>query len=452
MKKKIQRWFLIAFLLGLGSFILWRSVLAYQVHGKLAALREADLPISGVELTEKLSPLPDEENGTLVLEEAFLLKQNFPDGRSNEVDQVLSLHRTNLWSDAQRSLARDYVVLNQVALDRAVEGLKFPRFRFVTDYSRGFDTLLPHLKELKPLAHLFSVRARLHAEAAAPSQSARDIQFIVHLAQTLDEEPLLISLMVRAAILQIAVKTTESTLAHGPMEPATLETLKTAFHTVEPDDLLAQALSGEMTLSIPMFRMSRAEINATAARDEQGNTVERPPIKYDGKPNPFLWLSGFMERDLNFFLATMTKGVQLTTNDYPAALQLVTHFETSGIKGRERFCFLSSMLLPALGKAAERTASVHAYLRLAETALAIEQFHLVNQRRPADLRELVPTFLDAVPVDPFDGQPLRYRQTERGYVLYSVDRDRRDDGGRERPARTKSSDKTPYDLTFIVER
>jgi hypothetical protein len=108
MKKKIQRWLLITFLLGLGSFVLWRSVLAYQVHRKLAARRVAGLPLSGVELTEKLPPLPDPENGTFVLEEAFLLKQNFPDARSNEVEQVRSLHRTNQWTDAERSLARDY--------------------------------------------------------------------------------------------------------------------------------------------------------------------------------------------------------------------------------------------------------------------------------------------------------------------------------------------------------
>jgi hypothetical protein len=330
--------------------------------------------------------------------------------------------------------------------------LKFPRFRFVTDYSAGFETQLPHLKELKSLAQLFSVRARLQAEAAAPAESARDIQSILHLARTLDEEPVLISLLVRASILQVAVKTTEATLAHGPMEAATLETWNTAFRAVEPDDLLAQALTGEMTLSIPVFRMSRAELNAISAQDEPGNTLERPPLKLAGKPNPFLWLSGFLERDLNFFLATMTQGVQLATNDYPAALDLDAHFESSARNGGNRLYVYSSLFLPALGKSAGKTASVHAYLRLAETALAIEQFRLANQRWPANLRELTPTFLAAAPADPFDGQPLRYRQNERGYVLYSVDRDRQDDGGRERPARTKYSDKTPYDLTFIVER
>jgi len=33
-----------------------------------------------------------------------------------------------------------------------------------------------------------------------------------------------------------------------------------------------------------------------------------------------------------------------------------------------------------------------------------------------------------VPLDPFDGA-LRYRRLERGYLIYSVDVDGRDDGG-----------------------
>jgi hypothetical protein len=40
----------------------------------------------------------------------------------------------------------------------------------------------------------------------------------------------------------------------------------------------------------------------------------------------------------------------------------------------------------------------------------------------------------------------------RNYVVYSVGADGHDDGGREKPADWKSSDKTPYDITFTVER
>jgi hypothetical protein len=41
----------------------------------------------------------------------------------------------------------------------------------------------------------------------------------------------------------------------------------------------------------------------------------------------------------------------------------------------------------------------------------------------------VPALLDRVPKDPFDGQPIRYCKLDKGYVVYSVGEDRKDDKG-----------------------
>ena len=91
-------------------------------------------------------------------------------------------------------------------------------------------------------------------------------------------------------------------------------------------------------------------------------------------------------------------------------------------------------------------------MEIAATALAIECFRHDQGQLPGDLTELVPQYFKAVPTDPFDGGPLRYRHLPKGYVVYSVGADGHDDGGREEPARKKNSDKSSYDLTFTVER
>ncbi|MEI2727116.1 MAG: hypothetical protein V9H26_27560 [Verrucomicrobiota bacterium] len=71
---------------------------------------------------------------------------------------------------------------------------------------------------------------------------------------------------------------------------------------------------------------------------------------------------------------------------------------------------------------------------------------------PENLADLTPAFLAVVPADPFTGEPLRYRRTDKGFVIYSVDRDGLDNGGLEKPLKAKFSDPTNYDLTFTVER
>jgi hypothetical protein len=71
-----------------------------------------------------------------------------------------------------------------------------------------------------------------------------------------------------------------------------------------------------------------------------------------------------------------------------------------------------------------------AYRRTAIAVLAVERFRRAHAGAlPASLDALVPDYLSSVPQDPFDGKPLKYRPSADGYVVYSVDVNRADDGG-----------------------
>jgi hypothetical protein len=70
-----------------------------------------------------------------------------------------------------------------------------------------------------------------------------------------------------------------------------------------------------------------------------------------------------------------------------------------------------------------------ALLRLLQADLAIRLFLHQHGQLPEQLDEVVPEYLDSVPVDPFSGQPLIYRRTDDEFVLYSVGADGTDDGG-----------------------
>lgn len=58
---------------------------------------------------------------------------------------------------------------------------------------------------------------------------------------------------------------------------------------------------------------------------------------------------------------------------------------------------------------------------ITSVALQIELFRQQEQKYPESLEQLVPRFLAQVPVDPFNGRPLRYlREGEDGAIVYSV--------------------------------
>jgi type II secretory pathway pseudopilin PulG len=112
---------------------------------------------------------------------------------------------------------------------------------------------------------------------------------------------------------------------------------------------------------------------------------------------------------------------------------------------------LSRMLLPALDKVVIKAGRCDAKIRAAQAALAVERYRLANDKLPTQLSDLVPGFLPAVPSDPFDGKPLRYKTLAKGYVVYSVGDDREDNGGAEKDSKGVSY--VPgTDITFTVER
>jgi len=86
------------------------------------------------------------------------------------------------------------------------------------------------------------------------------------------------------------------------------------------------------------------------------------------------------------------------------------------------------------------------YLRAAQVALAVERFRLATGGLPDSLGQLVPAYLEAVPKDPFDGEPLRYRTLAPGFVVYSVGEDGKDDEGRDQGGSGSR------DVAFRVER
>ncbi len=78
---------------------------------------------------------------------------------------------------------------------------------------------------------------------------------------------------------------------------------------------------------------------------------------------------------------------------------------------------------------ARNIANADVRARCAVVALAIERYRLSTGRPPGALFDLVPAYLDAVPVDPFSDSPLRFVNDTTGYSVYSVGMNGKDDGG-----------------------
>jgi hypothetical protein len=436
----------VLFLLMVISFIVWRVNLAHEVNSELQVIRSAGLPVNGAEANIYYTAVPDDENAALKMADAFALMTNYNDRRSNEVDSIKFIQRKDSLPPEQRKLVVGYIEMNSNALAQANEGIKLPHCRYPMDLSWGAATLLPHLSKLKKLSRLADYQAILYM-----NDSAAAISTIIGLAHTLDNEPIIISKLVRIAMLNIAVTTLQRRLNTGTLNEAEMNHLSELFAEAAKTNQMANGLIGERAMYMRYFRMSYAEIKKLANDSDENSSEQTGPPLPGPQPFIFRW-TGFFERDQRFYLQAMETNISLA-EIFPKNISTITNVEGQiSQTSRHNYYILSSLLLPALGNTIIKEANDLAQVRSAQTALAVERFRLAHGQLPKRLSELVPQFLSAVPTDPFDGQSLRYHLLEKGYVIYSIGSDGHDDGGREKPANWKSTDKTSYDITFTVER
>jgi hypothetical protein len=103
--------------------------------------------------------------------------------------------------------------------------------------------------------------------------------------------------------------------------------------------------------------------------------------------------------------------------------------ETGKVVGESIGNVLMGLLMPAVRKvqmAQDRAVQVQNNLQV---AFAMAAYHADNGRYPANLDDLAPKYLPAVPGDIFSGKPLIYKPEAKGYLFYSVGQNGKDEGG-----------------------
>lgn len=88
---------------------------------------------------------------------------------------------------------------------------------------------------------------------------------------------------------------------------------------------------------------------------------------------------------------------------------------------------LVGILIPALDRVFSTKCREESLIHATRLVVACNRFEREKKHWPESLQDLVPEFLEAVPMDPFDGEPFRY-SAEKG-IVYSVGQNLTDEGG-----------------------
>ena len=450
---KLILWLVLAGgLLVLLSFIIWRTSISWQVHSRLAALRQAGYPTTQQELEDKYYAPVDPASNTAFFFNAAFAKLKLTNSPGEKVFEKFVGTTSNLtapFSPADTSNTIKLLADNRAALDLLHQTPPGTVCRYPVDFSMGIAMPLPHLSQIKLAAQLLSLEAVWDSSNDRTIEAGDDLDAAFRVTDSLKNEPLLISQLVRFSCSSLIGSSLQRILSRQALSDSQLSHLADEFQREENPFAIERALAGETCTGIMLFETGPAGVavpgDSSNSGDERSNAGQtKSKLGWES-----LNLIGFTTRDLNFFLTTMSQYLAATKVPFPRKLDATKLAEDEFLTNYPgHFYIFSGLLIPALGKSATKEAVVLANLRNAETALAIERYRLVHQNQlPEKLSDLVPAFLPEVPSDPFNGKLLRYQKLSTGYEVYSVGPNRVDDHG------VKSTKVNgPDDITFTVQR
>jgi len=413
---------------------------------RLDAVRAAGYPLTFAELDAWYEDVPYGENAAEYVLDAIACLQKLDAEQERQLpwagrDKMPA--RTEPLRQETARIIDELLAKNEETIEYLQRTGALKRSRYPIDLTRGHATLVPHLSEIRQVGRLLCLKAILHAERGEPQLAVQALVGAFAVANSQTMEPVLISQLVRQSAQATTLSALERALNRTDLDDELLARLYETVTTAYDPNALARGFAGERCMTIAVLR------------DPRSTGIGLPPVFATEGPS---LLQLHAARAIGLTDRLLVQHID-SVDGYIAALRLPPHerLKAAGLLEREyeQMCEAHPALthfMPTLAGFLRNDLACLTRLQVAGVALAIERYRLATGAPPKQLADLVPQFLDKLPVDPYDGQPLRYERLDPGFVVYSIGNDGADDGGQERPTTRRGQDEPNYDITFIVER
>lgn len=419
----------VVILVCVGGFFSWNAWTIRKLNDAKARFASAGLPMRIMDIAPPAVPEP--ENAAPLIKKITEITARVDDNGSSFADIVEKLKRfihqraASAESNAitpqearellDRAPAKEILALAREAADR-------PGFDMKLDYSLGAKLTLPHVGPLRTAADALRVQIRLSIGNRANDEAARDIWRLLNLADFLTREPTLISQLVRIVLINGAIEE----LGHA----VAANTLSEAWVLRFLDRLAKIDLKVEALLALDGERLAFGDaIFAEMISGKMGPSGELIDPEGAGKKSVWSYIpSAWWRLEHASYLTYFHKYRSLVLYNWSQPLEQSRQVEAL-FTSIPYYRTLVRMALPSIASVASKMGDSQIRIDAAKTGLAAYRYQLHHGRLPASLAELVPEFLPAVPTDNYSQTPMIYRKEHTSFLVYSVGRNGRDDGG-----------------------
>ena len=318
-------------------------------------------------------------------------------------------------------------------MNRIAEASLRPRSRLPLDYEKQE---IPALLGFRGMARTFRLRALARLAAGQNEAALEDILTLLRVARHFQKEPILISSLLHAAIVNIAMQPLWEGLCDRRWNDAQLVRLRSALAPLDELDCIRRGWQGERTLEYQDWVKLLNQSGWAAANAGFGfHDAEEASKK--GFIASFL---GWVLIPKGWFYLNYRTLDRFWVEHPLKAIDVPGHrVDPSAHEAFQRWIedtrwnpssFLARRAIPALMGQNLRFARTQVAVDHAVIVCALERYRLAKGTYPASLAELVPGLMDKLPNDVIGGLPYKYRRMLDGsFKLWSIGWDGKDDDG-----------------------
>lgn len=401
--------------------VLWLgSVGTSRLEAELAHIRDAGEPLTLIELAPP--PIPDADNAAPLLLEAFDLVEDEPDAWHEDI--TLEAYESDPFGQDEswyEELAA-WVGRNKPALEKAHEAGARPACRFDLQWEKGIEMESPQVWGLLTISRLMRARAILAARDGDVDGAIATCAEMVRLAEIGLQDPLLIYLLVRAAIVDQALVTAQDVLTRGRAATGALQNLASRLSALPGREEFHRMLVGERAFGYSAYDLVRrepAQLNLLSPMDGNGNLGHGLLLR--------LIPGTVLKLDSAHYLSLLRRTIELAKRPYREARS-----DWSALEGEVDdgpwYAVISPMAIAAFPMVARKWTMHEARVEVARLGLHLE----LHSREHGNLPEKFADLGMPLPVnDPFSTSTyILETDGEGGWRVYSIGPDGRDDGGR----------------------
>lgn len=424
---KLGRLFLIAglcavfFLMLVAAIVGNKVVQSTKTDDLIAKLKSKGVPVS---VSELKSNIQDSQNAATLYKP--IIKQTSSNASYRDFSDLRDFisPKNGIITSSQIEGAKKIVAKYTKVFPEVELAVKRPKCRYPVnwDKSNPLEITFPHLIGLRNTGLLLAAKAEIDTNRGNANAAIHDIDLLYKVSESLKDEPTLVPQMVRRSIVYFASSALRYTMKNAyPSEKSIADLANTVSH-IDLYPGFTKGLEGEMCIGLSYI-----------------DYLAKPKSKFEKTHDSDDIAESFRQsRPTRAHIAFLNANKRVVL-EYLDKYTDVSHMSYRDIKLRNpdilsypnlpKYAVVAVIAVPSLGLSLPARDECAADISGTMIFLKLQIFKAEYGRYPSNLNELSDKLHFKLPVDPFSGKNFVYKTNEKGFCLYSIGKNMKDDGG-----------------------